>query len=250
LRDGSDVKWAYSGCPALNYVFGATTTSDQADSLVMQVLQRCLTWKQAVLWLIGPSTRPLNLNRFLERQGFQYKTEWTGMALDLDAAKLPSAMPNGFTVEAVDTFPRLRMWARTWTHDLSPETASAAAEVFVDLGFGPHLPWRQYIGRLCGRPVATCALFVHEQSAGIYWVKVLPPQRRCGLGTALCADVLRQAAARGYTEVVLQSTPMAVSLYRNLGFLECCRIGVHVWTPPDGASSHVSTTNVVAPRNS
>jgi predicted GNAT family acetyltransferase len=55
-------------------------------------------------------------------------------------------------------------------------------------------------------------------------VSTIAPLRRRGLGTAITAHLLRDAAARGCTTTSLQSTPMAERVYAAVGFRDLGRI--------------------------
>jgi GNAT superfamily N-acetyltransferase len=72
--------------------------------------------------------------------------------------------------------------------------------------------------------VASALAFDHDGDCGVFNVSTLEPARRRGLGTALTARLLRDAAARGCTTASLQSTPMAERVYAALGFRDLGRI--------------------------
>ena len=86
------------------------------------------------------------------------------------------------------------------------------------------------VATLGGEDVATGLAFDHEGDCGIYNVTTLEPARRRGIGTALTARLLRDAAARGCTTATLQSTEMAERVYAAVGFRDLGRILEYV--PP------------------
>jgi GNAT superfamily N-acetyltransferase len=74
------------------------------------------------------------------------------------------------------------------------------------------------VARIGGENVATALAFDHEGDCGIYNMSTLDSFRRRGLGTALTARHVQDAAERGCLTASLQSTPMAESVYAAVGF--------------------------------
>ncbi|HEX4992439.1 MAG TPA: GNAT family N-acetyltransferase [Rubrobacteraceae bacterium] len=102
-----------------------------------------------------------------------------------------------------------------------PREAVWVAEMYRRMGLGDDVPWRHYLGRLGGEPVATSTLFLGAGVAGIYFVSTVEEARRRGIGAATTLAPLREAREMGYP------------VYRRLGFEEYCRIGLYEWRPSD-----------------
>ena len=94
----------------------------------------------------------------------------------------------------------------------------------------------RWIGHRRYHPVVerhlTASLFVGCGVAGISSVATLPAFRRRGIGTAVAAAPLRVARQSGYRIGVLFSAPVAVEMYRKLGFVECGKGNCYAWEPP------------------
>lgn len=75
-----------------------------------------------------------------------------------------------------------------------------------------------FIARDNGKIVASATLYLHDDSAGLYNLSVLPERRKQGIGTALHYARLNEARTRGYKYATLQATPMASKLGESLGF--------------------------------
>jgi GNAT superfamily N-acetyltransferase len=84
------------------------------------------------------------------------------------------------------------------------------------------------VGRLAGEEVATAMAFDHDGDCGVFNVGTLEPARRRGLGTALTARLVRDAAGRGCRTASLQSTLMAERVYAAVGFRDLGRIFEYV----------------------
>ena len=78
-------------------------------------------------------------------------------------------------------------------------------------------------GTARGRVVATAIAFDHDGDCGIYNMSTVEAARRRGLGTALTARHVHDAADRGCATASLQSTPMAERVYAAVGFRDLGR---------------------------
>ena len=91
------------------------------------------------------------------------------------------------------------------------------------LGGRGHEALRLIAARVDGASVAAAMAFERNDDCGIYNVGTLAAFRRRGLGTALTALHLHDAAARGCRTASVQSTPMAEGVYRAVGFRDMGR---------------------------
>jgi ribosomal protein S18 acetylase RimI-like enzyme len=80
------------------------------------------------------------------------------------------------------------------------------------------------IARLSGESVATGFAFDLDGDSGIYNVGTHDHARRRGLGAAVTALLVHDAAARGSRTATLQSTAMAERVYAAVGFRDLGRI--------------------------
>jgi ribosomal protein S18 acetylase RimI-like enzyme len=86
------------------------------------------------------------------------------------------------------------------------------------LGGADHSAFHLLFALLDDERVATATAFEHDGDCGIYNVATLEHARRRGLGTALTALQLHDAAARGCRTASVQSTEMAERVYAAVGF--------------------------------
>jgi len=75
-----------------------------------------------------------------------------------------------------------------------------------------------FVGRLDGRPVGTSIAIRSGGVSGVYNVGTRPQARRRGVGTALTWAAVAAGRAWGCDVVVLQSSPMGLSMYSETGF--------------------------------
>ena len=79
------------------------------------------------------------------------------------------------------------------------------------------------VARSGGENVASAIAFDHDRDCGVFNMSTLEAARRGGLGTALTARHVRDAAARGCSTASLQSTEIAERLYATAGFRDLGR---------------------------
>jgi ribosomal protein S18 acetylase RimI-like enzyme len=115
----------------------------------------------------------------------------------------------------------------------SYEIPDWAAQAWVDatlrIGVG-RTPWKMYLGRLKGEPVATTMLFNGGGVASVYAVGTVPSARGRGIGGAITLKPLLDAREMGYRYAVLFATEMGVHAYERIGFHHCgTRINRYLW---------------------
>jgi ribosomal protein S18 acetylase RimI-like enzyme len=188
---------------------------------------RGLPWR----WLVGPTSRPLDLGERLLRAGLELVGDGAGMALDLGrCAPEPEPLPAGVTIETVDDLAGLAAWEELQRRALElDETRARAWRDAHDRALSADVPLRDWIARLDGAPVAAAALFVAGGVAGIYNVATVPEARGRGIGRAITAAALAEGVARGQRTAVLGSSEMGYPVYRRLGFREVSRLRSYAW---------------------
>lgn len=189
---------------------------DQVIKQVEQIVPQCV-------WVIGPSSRPADLEqRFLER-GFAVEIEWTGLALD----DLSIAIP---------VTPHLQIEPLSWHNADAYATAMAGS---------PDSPLRKMllanahrflqmsthnvqidIARLDGQIVGYAVLRI--ESNGVAYLRnarTVPAFRRRGVYLSLVAHRLAVAQAAGCHAAVVQAqTSTSAPILIKRGFRPVCRL--------------------------
>jgi GNAT superfamily N-acetyltransferase len=102
------------------------------------------------------------------------------------------------------------------------------------VGIG-RTPWRMYLARLDGAPIATNIVFTADGVAHALAITTAPAARGLGIGAAVTVMPLLAEKLRGAREAVLFSTPMGVPVYQRIGFrMTGARIHRHLWRAPHG----------------
>jgi len=222
LHEGEDVLWFETPIPVppYNMVVRFQRTSD-VDAEVDAIFAHFHRRNVPFLWLVHPSALPANLSDFLRRRGFDEVEAITGMAADLTRLPDAATLPDGVEIHDVtpdhDLAPFAEFVASRWH---VPESARMHLQSIVDMArIGmPGSPNRAWLAIKDGAALAK--VFIHDGAGevGVYGMATKPEARGLGLARTLCLHTLHDARGRGHALAVLHSTPMAVSLYRSLGF--------------------------------
>lgn len=182
-------------------------------------------------WIIDSASVPTNLGSYLEQAGLHRAPRVPGMAAPIESLTSPVPIDPAVTVERVTDEATMQLWVDVFEEVFGIPTWAADFwfNTLVDLRLTGDLPLRHYVALLDGQVVGSSSLLLWDGVAGIYNVATLHDVRERGIGTASTIIPLRDAYAEGYRVGVLQSSQMAMSLYRKLGFKEYCRFGAYVW---------------------
>lgn len=108
---------------------------------------------------------------------------------------------------------------------------------------GPHwLPPAQiFLGCIGGDAVTAAMIQPYEDSLFLGWVATRRAFQRRGLAEAVVRHAVAQAQKRsGKKRIVLHATPLAVDLYRRMGFQAVARFGLYVGGLPVASSLALS----------
>jgi GNAT superfamily N-acetyltransferase len=154
-----------------------------------------------------------------------------GMKLNLADLNEKLPFPPDFTVKRVENLGQLREFITVLARnsDIPPAIADEWFELEAGLGVGDSLPWQRYLGLWRGEPVAACSVVAGAGVVGLYQVATLPQARGRRLATTICLTALREARQRGHHTAVLHSTPLAVKVYRQLGFQPVANLMLYLW---------------------
>lgn len=121
-----------------------------------------------------------------------------------------------------------------WTDDPSPREIAQVIERsygLADGAIGTAIrgwlePATAYVARLEGRPACCLTMLREGGDAGVFLVGTIPEARGRGLARRLLLHALHEAHAAGATVSTLQSSRLGYPVYRRLGYIEVCRLGM------------------------
>ena len=234
LYEDADMIWTRTDIPfaVFNNVFRARLSPNGIEAAIDTAVARFAERNVPMLWWIGPSPGPENLATHLEARGLVHGFEAAGMAVDLSRLADGLPAPRHLEIEEVRDFETLGTWCAVMAPVYEfPDFALAPwLDMHAAVALGAEKPYRHYIARLKGIPVATASLFFGAGVAGISNVATLPQFRDQGIATAVTLAPLLEAQRLGYRVGVLFASLAAIGLYRRLGFREYCKGNCYAWT--------------------
>jgi GNAT superfamily N-acetyltransferase len=236
-----------------NPMFKGTWRTQLSPDEVDAAIDETIAWFEArnapfMFWWTGPGTQPKDLGERLAKRGLismeeQQKefahgilqTEAGAPCMVADLSRMNETVlektPPGFTIEEIRDEQSLDGFKTVFVESYGiPEWAGQAwVDAALRVGIG-RTPWKMYLGRLNGEPVATNMLFNGGGVASVYAVATLPSARGKGIGSAITLKPLLEARSMGYRYAVLFSTEMGVPVYERIGFhLTEGRINRYLW---------------------
>ena len=134
--------------------------------------------------------------------------------------KLDPKPPSGCSLRSVSHGSDMAAFAKAAFngYEMPADIRGKFTDLIMNLDPGKH-PSNEIVVAMRGEePVASGLMFRGDEDIGLYWVSVVPHQRNRGMGQWLTQELLRIGREEGYGKAVLQSSPVAASLYRRLGF--------------------------------
>jgi GNAT superfamily N-acetyltransferase len=214
--------------PFLNNVLRAQLALDDIDTRIEETLSHFKSRGLPIRWITSPSTRPIDLGNYLKSHGLLHVTDFPGMAVRLPELNDDLKTPSELSIEHVEDVKTLEQMIDTFVigYEIPVSVGNCFFDILSSLGF--ELPFRHYLGRLKGKPVACSSLLLSSGVAGIYIVATVQEARGKGIGSALTLLPLCEARALGYQIGILGSTEMGLGVYRRLGFREYFKFGIYI----------------------
>lgn len=195
-------------------------------------------------WWLGPHRQPADMGQRLEQHGIQFDPPpLPAMAVPLPVTSLP---PYSAEIQVWPAADRADLIAASAIRRLAfrfPE--GAALTYFEDMAadwLDPAGPARLYLARLGdGPPAAIGALIMGADLPGVYIMATLPGWGRRGLGKAILARILSQAAADGHSLIILTAGDQGYPLYRQFGFEHIFDYDIFSTNPVPDLTHHPAT---------
>jgi GNAT superfamily N-acetyltransferase len=214
------------------YDFGSKNLEKQIKDFIKYGRSK----KTSLQWLVGPSSKPQSIGALLEENSFKYDDHMMSMAIEIKDIKNDLKHINGFEIELVDNRKKLERWVHACLKgfDENGKNFSSIYEFERSLGCGRTLPWVRFTGIVDGEDVATSAIFMGSEAAGLDNVTTVPDWRKKGVGAFMVAHAFKFSQSLGYSIGVLQASDMGYNLYRKLGFKKYYEFKEFIWKYDSG----------------
>ena len=177
--------------------------------------------KVPLLWIVHPTSKPLDLSDRLQKRGLLHIEIAPCMARGLvDMPQVPP-LPDGVEVreviEASDAieFQELTVWRWGVPQDHCQQLQAMVERFRVGK---PGSKTRMWLAWRDGVPISKLATYYGGGSVGIYGIVTKTEERGQGLASFLMVEAMKAAREAGLKLAVLHSSPLAENLYKRLGF--------------------------------
>lgn len=206
-----------------NKIARARLTEMDADRRIAEAVGHFRAASRPFAWLVGPCSRPLDLERRLEKHGLRAAEFELGMAADLTQLAAQMDLPAGLEVRRVRTPEELADFAAVNLGDPPDAAVPAVCQSAASLLLGQDCPNQLFVGYVDHCPAAASELFLSAGLAGIYGVATREAFRRRGFALALTWIAADQGRRLGATTAALQASERGRGVYARLGFSPCCQ---------------------------
>lgn len=168
-----------------------------------------------------------SLNDHLLNTGATFISNMPGMCVALKEIEDNTELPVDLDI-IVAGDDEMQMWndITSVVYGIPAEVQSDYAKFMVQINQISEM--KCYVGLLNEVPVATVMMLYSQNAAGLYSVATMPAARNRGIGAAVTRRAMLDAKSDGYPMAVLEASQMGESIYRRLGFIEYCKIGLYM----------------------
>ena len=230
------VIWSASGVAGLgfNWVTKASIEGQEQEQIA-RVVGEYEKLKTSFWWIVGPSTKPVDLSEHLLAAGFTRLFSGPGMALDLSRIQAECDPPADVTIRRLIHSEALGVWDSSIAiSQLSDENRTAIHAAFAGVP-SSHAPiW--HVAYRDGQSIARCLTFFGSdpEVVSMHDLFTIASARRQGIGTALAIQALNHAQSRGCKVGTLISSEAALGLYGKLGYEKYCEMEFFARAYPRG----------------
>ena len=232
LHDEGDALWFETPIPIIPYnTILKFQVERNIDQRIDELFNRFINRKVPFLWIVHPSSLPLDIRDRLQKRGLLHIEIVPGMARNLINLPQVPPLPEGIEVrEAIEEsdlneFQELAAWR--W--GVPPDYRQQLQAIIGCFKAGkPDSKTRVWLAWRDGVPIAKIGSYYGEGSVGIYGVVTKSEARGQGLASILMVEAMKAAREAGQKLVVLHSSPLAENLYKRLGFVTVSQF--HLYT--------------------
>lgn len=184
-----------------------------------------------LMWIIGPSTKPIDIDRTLTEMGFGHLQNWTGMAMSLADCSFKPNNRDDFQFKQVTSTEDLKKWVDVYVDGYQkPATGKEATfNRFEQIIHTNQKEYRLYLGLYKREPAVVGTLFLDGDIAGLYCIATAPDMRRKGLAASYLQNLLHEACGQGASHCILHATEAGKPTYEKLGFQSYCAFQVYLF---------------------
>ena len=215
----SDVTWVISTQPGgANQIVSPRFKSDATEQRLDEILKYYAEAQQFLNIMLGPSTRPKNLENHLRDYGLHCYSRSSPMICDLGELVKYRKHLVSLSVDVQRDFAVFEHREHPYIGRISTPLRRARLQSIQSMvEQKPNRIWH-FIASRDGVPLGAATLCIGGGVAGLYGVGVVKKARRQGIGTAVTAGACAFAHQLGYRAATLFASGQGKYLYPHLGF--------------------------------
>ena len=204
----------YIASPFLNGVIACEGIEENLEKSYLHICSHFEKNSLPFSWWLEESASNSALHTFLEKKGYKSVGDFPGMAHSL--TNIPAL--SHINLQRVTTKSDFQKWSHIIckAFGMTEEIAQCYSALFETKAHeGTFIHLMNLEGQ---RALSVGTLLITEDVGYIYNIATLPDVQQKGFAAAVVSGLLREAKEKMCSQVVLQSSPIAIKLYKNLGF--------------------------------
>jgi len=210
--------------PDINWAWSTHSLAGTDKKCVAEIIHYYQKLNLRFWWWVFPGAQSSESDSILQGAGLRFFANVPCMVADLSDSFLKCELSASIQICPVKNKSDLMIWKDVSFDGFEmPHQVRNQYSAFVS-SFEPGdlSPQKLFLAYTDGKPVASSLLFIHENTAGIYYVSTLPAFRKKGCGLKITQAAMKSARELGFKSVMLQATPWGERVYRRAGFnVEC-----------------------------
>ncbi len=224
LHDSPELMWFETPIKALPYnAVMRTRTRDPIEPVMDSLFTHFEAADKPFFWLLHPTMQPRNIADLLEQRGFAEVDVAPGMVANLADVPEPDSLPEGVTIREVTADEDFAVMIDfiVWRWHVPGEWRGFFESMRDVTGVGrPGSGVRAWFAMKDGQALAKAVTMEAHGVIGLYGVATKPEARGMGLGRNICLHAFKETDRSRGLLGVLHSSPMAIGLYKKMGFHE------------------------------
>jgi GNAT superfamily N-acetyltransferase len=217
--DVADVNWAWNQKPL----------NKNSLPFIKQIKDFYQKFNVPFWWWVYPCGQSATTKHILLDAGFKEIQQMSCMAVTLTRTENIFSPSKNITITKVTTMRERLLWENTCFAGFEmPLKIKKQFHGFVtSFDLSKNSPQKIFLAYWNAIPVTTSLLFIHKNTAGIYYVSTIPQHRNKGCCLALIKETIQEAKTLGISNVILQATSEGIDVYKKAGFTELAKADIY-----------------------
>jgi len=213
----------------INWVWNENPLNNEDEKHIDAIKEYYKKLNLRFWWWVYPSGQSSETRRLLQNSGMRLIASIPCMVADLNDSLSDIQPTDNIKISEVKNDNDLSTWetASFDGFEMPPRARDQYGAFVSSFKLDAQSPQKLFIAYLDGIPAATSLLFMHKNTAGIYYVSTLPACRNKGCGLGITRAAMQYAKKSGFKEIVLQATSMGARVYVRAGFRQYCHAEIY-----------------------